>query len=110
MDMKTTKGGIKKFSKEEKLKILTEAKEKGVKVTLQKYGVYQATYYYWKKKLIVYGEDGLVHQQQKDLHRRLRSLEEENKKLKELLGQKELESELKDELLKKKYPELRKKF
>lgn len=110
MEMKRTKKGIKKFSKTEKLKILEEAKRNGVKVTLEKYGVYQATYYYWKNKLRVYGEEGLAHQQHRDLHRRLKSLEEENKKLKELLGQKELESELKDELLKKKYPELRRKL
>ncbi len=101
MDMKITRKGIKKFTKSEKLRILEEAKKKGVGVTLNKYGVYQATYYYWKKKLLVYGEDGLEHRQQKDLHNQLRKLEEENKKLKELLGNKELESELKDELLKK---------
>ncbi len=108
MSMKTTSKGTKKFSKEEKLKILEEAKTNGVGITLSKYGVYQATYYYWKKKLLVYGKEGLEHQQQKDLHKRLKKLEEENKKLKQLIGQKELESELKDEMLKKKYPELRK--
>ncbi len=105
--MKTTKNGSKKFTQEEKLKILKEAKEKGVGVTLSKYGVYQATYYYWRKKFLVYGEEGLQHRQQRDLQKKLKQLEEENKKLKELLGKKELESELKDEMLKKKYPELR---
>ncbi len=110
MDMKTTEKGRKKFTREEKLKILNEAKEKGVGVTLSKYGVYQATYYYWRKKYLVYGEEGLQHRQQRDLQKKLTQLEEENKKLKELLGKKELESELKDEMLKKKYPELRKKI
>ncbi len=109
MDMKITEKGTKKFTRQEKLKILKEAKEKGVGVTLNKYGVYQATYYYWKKKFVIYGEEGLGHSKQKDLEKKLKQLEQENKKLKELLGKKELESELKDEMLKKKYPELRKK-
>ena len=34
-----------KFSKEEKLKILKEASEQGVKNTLDKYGLYPPTYY-----------------------------------------------------------------
>jgi len=110
MDMKKTARGTKKFTKAEKLKILKEAKKEGVGVTLDKYGVYQATYYYWKKKFLVYGEEGLDHRQQKGLHNQIKKLEEENKKLKELLGKKELESEIKDELLKKKYPELRRKI
>lgn len=108
MTMKITEKGTKKFTQEEKLKILKEAKENGVGVTLSKYGVYQATYYYWRKKYKVYGEDGLAHQLHADQQKRLKKLEEENRKLKELLGKKELESELKDEMLKKKYPELRK--
>jgi putative transposase len=33
-----------KFSKEEKLQILREAEEKGVKATLEKHGIYPATY------------------------------------------------------------------
>lgn len=32
-----------KFSKAEKLKILTESKKNGVKVTLEKHGIYPAT-------------------------------------------------------------------
>lgn len=46
--MQTTEKSTKKFTKEEKLAILSEAKEKGVKVTLAKYDLYPATYYYWR--------------------------------------------------------------
>jgi len=99
--MNRTSKRIKKFSKTEKLKILREAQKEDVGVTLASCGVYQSTYYYWKKKLLVYGESGLEHKQQKDLHNPIKKLEEENKKLRELLGKKELESKLKDELLKK---------
>jgi putative transposase len=108
--MKETEKGTKKFTKEEKLEIIAEAGELGVKITLAKYDLYPATYYYWKKKLLVYGEDGLNHRTLKDQEREIKWLEKENESLKILLGEKELESRLKDELLKKKYPELRKKL
>ena len=39
MSMKITKKGTKKFTKKEKLDIIKEAQEKGVKVTLDKYDV-----------------------------------------------------------------------
>jgi putative transposase len=107
--MKTTEKGTKKFTKKEKLQIIEEAKKNGVKVTLEKYALYPGTFYYWKKKLIVYGEQGLDHKRIKDVQKAISSLEKENEQLKILLAEKELESKLKDELLKKKYPELRKK-
>ncbi len=109
MSMETTEKGIKKFSKEEKLKILEEAKSQGVQVTLSKYGLYPATYYYWRKKLTVYGEEGLTHQGARNHEQAFRKLEKENESLKILLAEKELELRLNHELLKKKYPELRKK-
>lgn len=36
------------FTKEEKLNIIKEASEKGITETLEKYGVYKASYYDWK--------------------------------------------------------------
>ncbi len=44
-----------RFTKEEKLKILQEVAENGKEVTLRKYSVYPSTYYSWRKK---YQEDG----------------------------------------------------
>lgn len=108
MSMETTEKGVKKFSKEEKLKILEEAKIQGVKVTLAKYNLFPATFYYWRKKLTVYGEEGLSHQVIKNHEHLIKKLEKENETLKMLLAEKELESRLKDELLKKKYPEMKK--
>ncbi|MDY6800345.1 MAG: transposase [Bacteroidota bacterium] len=49
-----------KFTKEEKLKIKKEASENGVNITLDKYGVYRASYYKWKKKFEQMGEDGFT--------------------------------------------------
>ena len=108
--MKRTDKGTKKFTKAEKLRILKEAKVKGVKKTLDKYNLYPATFYYWKKKLTIYGVDGLDHQVIKDKTAHIKKLEKENETLKILLAEKELEGKLKTELLKKKYPELRKKL
>jgi len=106
--MKKTEKGTKKFTKKEKLRIITEAKKNGVKITLEKYDLYPATYYYWKKKLEEQGEGGLDAVLQKATRLELRDLKKENLTLKILLAEKELESKLKDELLKKKYPNLKK--
>jgi putative transposase len=37
-----------KFTTEEKLKIIKEASQQGVKHTLEKYAVFSASYYAWK--------------------------------------------------------------
>lgn len=93
-----------KFSKEEKVKILKEALKNGIQITLDKYGIYPATFYKWRKKHESMGEDGLGHGMTIDHLKEIRRLEKENLLLKELLAEKELESKLKDEMLKKKYP------
>jgi len=98
-----------KFSKEEKLKILKESSDLGVNLTLEKYGVYPATYYSWKKKFEQMGEEGFRHGVTPDHLKEIRMLHKENELLKKLLAEKEMEGHLKDELLKKKYPWARKK-
>lgn len=110
MSMQKTEKGTKKFSKEEKLAILSEAKTLGVQATLTKYELYPATFYYWKKKLNFHGEEGLNHAKHRNYESEIKILSKENEVLKTLLAEKELESRMKDELLKKKYPELRKKI
>ncbi|MEG4230485.1 transposase [Microcoleus sp. N9_B1] len=91
-----------KFTTEEKLNIIKEASEQGVKQTLEKHSVFPASYYAWKKKMETMGEEGFAHGMTPDQLKRIRELEKENKLLKEILIQKELEGKLKDELLKKK--------
>lgn len=108
MTVQITEKGTKKFTKEEKLSIIREAAESGVKLTLEKYALYPATFYYWKKKYDVSGAAGLDHTQAKDRLKQIKVLERENAKLKELLADERLESALKNDLLKKKYPHLRK--
>ena len=92
-----------KFTTEEKLKIIKEASEQGVKSTLEKYSIFPASYYAWKKKMDIMGEEGFAHGMTPDQLKRIRELEKENKLLKEIVIQKELEGKLKDELLKKKF-------
>jgi putative transposase len=91
------------FTKEEKLRIIKEASEQGVKVILEKYDLYPATYYSWKNKFEQMGEMGLQHGMNPKHLKRIRELEKENSALKQLLAEKELEGKLKSELLKKKY-------
>jgi putative transposase len=92
---------------------LKEASEQGVKLTLDKHGLFPATFYSWKKKFEQMGEEGFRHgitclEKEKPYLKEIRDLEKENALLKKLLAEKELESHLKDELLKKKYPWARK--
>lgn len=98
-----------KFTKEEKLQVLEESKTKGVKVTLEKHGIYPATFYSWRKKFESMGEEGFAHGMTPGQLKEIRRLEKENDLLKKIIAEKELESRLKDDLLKKKYPLMRKK-
>jgi putative transposase len=110
MQMEKTQQGTKKFTKEEKLGILAEAENDGVVVTLAKYELSPATYYYWKRKLTFGGADALKHSKHRQLESEHKLLAMENERLKILLAEKEIESRLKDELLRKMYPDLKKKI
>lgn len=108
MSMKQTPKGTKKFTEKEKLAILEESRELGVKLTLEKYALYPGTFYYWKNKYEEAGEEGLKHGMTKERLAEIKRLTKENQTLKKLLAEKELEGELKSEMLKKKYPHLKK--
>lgn len=91
------------FTTEEKLKIIKEASEQGVKPTLEKYNIFPASYYSWKNKFETMGKEGFAHGITPEQLKRIKELEKENKALRELVVEKELEGKLKDELLKKKF-------
>lgn len=78
------------FTKEEKLSIMKEAAEQGVNLTLEKHAIYPSVYYKWVKKFTQMGEEGLEHGMNKDHLKRIRELEKENQKLKEIVAEKEL--------------------
>jgi len=92
-----------RFTKEEKLRVIKEASEQGVKPTLEKYNIYPVSYYSWKKKFETMGDEGFAYGMTPSQLKRIRELEKENKALKEIVVQKELEGKLKDDLLKKKF-------
>ena len=91
------------FTQEEKLRIIKEASEQGVKFILEKYALYPATYYSWKSKLEEMGEIGLQHGMTPKHLKRIRALAKEKSVLKKLLAAKEMEGTLKSALLNKKY-------
>ena len=98
-----------KFTKEDKLGILKESRSSGVKITLEKHGIYPSTFYSWRKKYATMGESGFRHGMTVEHLKEIKRLEKENSLLKEIIAEKELESKLKDELLKKKFALSRKK-
>lgn len=108
MEMKVTENGTKKFTQAEKVSILKESKSKGVQATLMKYNLFPATFYYWKRKYETHGEDGLQHKKGNNTKQFI-LMEDEIRRLKLLLADRDLELDLKNELLKKMYPERRKK-
>ena len=108
MDMKESQSGRKQYTTSEKLQIIEECKSEGVRVTCSKYGIYPGSYYYWKKQLLSNGEEGLNIMARKKDKAQIKTLEKEVLTLKLLLAEEKLQSRVKDDLLKKKYPEARK--
>ena len=92
----------KKWTLEQKLEILSKSEEFGIVETCRKYGVSTGTFYSWKKKFEYKGEAGLkVTYDTKS--KELKQAEEENRVLRKLLSDREIELEVQRELLKKKF-------
>src|SRR5699024_8444044 len=90
----------KKWTLSQKLEILSSSEEIGVVETCRKYGLSTGTFYSWKKKFDHKGEAGLkVTYDTKS--KELKQAEEENRVLRKLLCDKEVELEVQRELLKK---------
>lgn len=92
----------KKWSLKEKLEILSSAEEIGVVSTCRKYSLSTGTFYSWKRKYDTHGEAGLkVTYAIKS--KELKQAEQQNRILRKLLCDKEVELEVHRELLKKKF-------
>ena len=92
----------KKWGLKEKLEILASSEELGAVETCRKYSVSTGTLYSWKKKHEQQGEAGL--KVTYDIRsKELKQSEEENRILRKLLSNKEIELEVQRELLKKKF-------
>lgn len=88
------------FTPEEKYSILQEAERQGLTETARKYNLAHSVLHYWKKKYLANGKDGLKLGYKK-IAPNIRSLEQENERLKKIIAKQALEIEVKDELIKK---------
>ncbi len=100
---------IYKRTPQEKERILLDIQSLGVTVGCRKYNISKSLYYDWMDRYNAHGLEGLEDRRTKNMDAQLKRLEKENRILKELLAEKELESKLKDELLKKKFAQWEKK-
>jgi len=92
----------KKWSLAEKLEILTSSENIGIVEACRKFKVSTGTFYNWKKKYDAQGEAGLKVTYD-TRSKELKQAEEENRILRKLLSNKEIELEVQRELLKKKF-------
>lgn len=99
MLMKKTR---RKWTKYEKEKILLDIQRVGVVRGCRKHSISKPTYYDWLEKYNSQGLEGLEDKRGKGQQAELKHLRKENRLLKEMLAEKELEARFKDELLKKK--------
>ena len=102
-----TKRNMEKRSKEEKERILKECQKLGIVAGCRKNRIAPKQYYRWLERYQAHGIDGLIDRRSQPNEAAMKRLEKENKVLKEILAEKELELRLKDELLKKKRMEWR---
>lgn len=88
------------FSVEQKLAILNEADQNGVTQTLRKHNLSHSVFLRWKNQFNSGGMGSLRPQYHK-VDPEIRALQEENARLKKIIGNQALELEFKTELLKK---------
>ena len=88
------------FSVEQKLQIIQEADQLGVTQTLRKHNLSHSVFTRWKNQFNQGGPSKLQPQYRK-VDPELKALQEENARLKKIIGNQALELEFKTELLKK---------
>lgn len=93
---------MRSWTKQQKKRIIDDVQRLGVVAGCRKHSISQSLYYYWLDKYNASGLDGLEDARGKDTQAEFKRLQKENRLLKEMLAEKELEARLKDELLKKK--------
>lgn len=92
----------KRWTVAQKLEILSRSEQMGVVEACREYGVSTAAFYNWKKKFEGKGEAGLKVAYDNG-GKELKAVQEENRLLRKLLGDREIELEVQRELLKKKF-------
>ena len=89
-----------KFSVDQKLQIIQEAYQNGITQTLRKHNLSHSVFLRWKNQFNSGGMGSLKPQYHK-VDSEFRALQEENARLKKIIGNQALELEFKTELLKK---------
>lgn len=89
-----------KFSVEQKLQIIQEADQQGITQTLRKHNLSHSVFLRWKN-LFNSGGAGSLKPQYHKIDPEVKALQEENARLKKIIGNQALELEFKTELLKK---------
>lgn len=89
-----------KFSVEQKLQIIQEADQHGITQTLRKHNLSHSVFLRWKNQFNQGGVGSLKPQYHK-VDPEVKALQEENARLKKIIGNQALELEFKTELLKK---------
>lgn len=97
-----SKRQMRRRSKEEKEQVLLEVQRLGVVAGCRKHNIDPSTYYKWLDKYNASGIEGLEDRRGRNNDLLLKRVEKENRLLKEILAEKDLELKMKDELLKKK--------
>ena len=88
------------FSVDQKLSIIQEADQNGITQTLRKHNLSHSVFLRWKNQFNSGGVGSLKSQYHK-IDPEVRALQEENARLKKIIGNQALELEFKTELLKK---------
>ena len=89
-----------KFTAEQKLQIIQEAEQNGITQTLRKHNVAHSLFLRWRNAFNSGGAGSLKPQYHK-IDPEVKALQEENARLKKIIGNQALELEFKTELLKK---------
>jgi transposase-like protein len=89
-----------KFSVDQKLQIIQEADQNGITQTLRKHNLSHSVFLRWKNQFNTGGAGSLKPQYHK-IDSEVKALQEENARLKKIIGNQALELEFKTELLKK---------
>lgn len=89
-----------KFSVEQKLQIIQEADQHGITQTLRKHNLSHSVFLRWKHQFNSGGAGSLSPQYAK-IDPEIKALQDENARLKKIIGNQALELEFKTELLKK---------
>ena len=89
-----------KFSVDQKLQLIQEADQHGITQTLRKHNLSHSVFLKWKQQFNQGGAGSLQPRYHK-VDPELKALQEENARLKKIIGNQALELEFKTELLKK---------